>query len=139
MCEKRLPLTLPSCLIPAQSSQSCHQSLSCESSQRSQGSLEQERKWKQYLEDERIALFLQNEEFMKELQRNRDFLLALERGDLKHFCFCFPCVRVPPSLPFLALGPKVSMALHVVSSFPPVKSMCKMLLSQVLLSSANRV
>lgn len=48
---------------------------------RGQGSLEQERRWKQYLEDERIALFLQNEEFMKELQRNRDFLLALERGE----------------------------------------------------------
>ncbi|KAF5916001.1 hypothetical protein HPG69_003074 [Diceros bicornis minor] len=41
---------------------------------------DQESRWKQYLEDERIALFLQNEEFMKELQRNRDFLLALERG-----------------------------------------------------------
>ncbi|NXI36986.1 CUED1 protein, partial [Galbula dea] len=51
---------------------------------RSQGSLEQERQWKQYLEDERIALFLQNEEFMKELQRNRDFLLALERDRLKY-------------------------------------------------------
>uniref|UniRef100_A0A1A8FMD9 CUE domain containing 1b n=1 Tax=Nothobranchius korthausae TaxID=1143690 RepID=A0A1A8FMD9_9TELE len=37
-------------------------------------------KLKQYLEDERIALFLQNEEFMKELQRNHDFLVALERG-----------------------------------------------------------
>lgn len=44
------------------------------------GSRDQENRWKQYLEDERIALFLQNEEFMKELQRNRDFLLALERG-----------------------------------------------------------
>uniref|UniRef100_A0A8C0VM44 CUE domain containing 1 n=1 Tax=Cyanistes caeruleus TaxID=156563 RepID=A0A8C0VM44_CYACU len=44
----------------------------------------QERRWKQYLEDERIALFLQNEEFMKELQRNRDFLLALERDRLKY-------------------------------------------------------
>ncbi|XP_061106424.1 CUE domain-containing protein 1b isoform X3 [Conger conger] len=42
---------------------------------------EQERKLKQYLEDERIALFLQNEEFMKELQRNREFLIALERGE----------------------------------------------------------
>uniref|UniRef100_A0A8B9Q8U2 CUE domain containing 1 n=1 Tax=Apteryx owenii TaxID=8824 RepID=A0A8B9Q8U2_APTOW len=48
---------------------------------RGPGALEQERHWKQYLEDERIALFLQNEEFMKELQRNRDFLLALERGE----------------------------------------------------------
>uniref|UniRef100_A0A4W3ILR4 CUE domain containing 1b n=1 Tax=Callorhinchus milii TaxID=7868 RepID=A0A4W3ILR4_CALMI len=46
-------------------------------------SLEQERKLKQYLEDERIALFLQNEEFMKELQRNREFLLALEKGEGK--------------------------------------------------------
>lgn len=44
------------------------------------GTQDQESRWKQYLEDERIALFLQNEEFMKELQRNRDFLLALERG-----------------------------------------------------------
>lgn len=44
------------------------------------GTRDQESRWKQYLEDERIALFLQNEEFMKELQRNRDFLLALERG-----------------------------------------------------------
>lgn len=44
------------------------------------GASEQERKLKQYLEDERIALFLQNEEFMRELQRNREFLVALERG-----------------------------------------------------------
>ncbi|ELK01705.1 CUE domain-containing protein 1 [Pteropus alecto] len=44
------------------------------------GTRDQESRWKQYLEDERIALFLQNEEFMKELQRNRDFLLALEKG-----------------------------------------------------------
>ncbi|XP_071191606.1 CUE domain-containing protein 1-like isoform X1 [Salvelinus alpinus] len=41
---------------------------------------EQERKLKQYLGDERIALFLQNEEFMRELQRNREFLIALERA-----------------------------------------------------------
>uniref|UniRef100_A0A8C1JTV8 CUE domain containing 1a n=1 Tax=Cyprinus carpio TaxID=7962 RepID=A0A8C1JTV8_CYPCA len=44
-------------------------------------SSEQDRKLKQYLEDERIALFLQNQEFMKELARNRDFLIALEIGD----------------------------------------------------------
>ncbi|XP_059525560.1 CUE domain-containing protein 1 [Myotis daubentonii] len=48
------------------------------------GTRDQESRWKQYLEDERIALFLQNEEFMKELQRNRDFLLALERDRLKY-------------------------------------------------------
>ncbi|KAF7219536.1 transcript variant X2 [Nothobranchius furzeri] len=42
--------------------------------------VERDHKLKQYLEDERIALFLQNEEFMKELQRNHDFLVALERG-----------------------------------------------------------
>lgn len=50
----------------------------------SPGPRDQESRWKQYLEDERIALFLQNEEFMKELQRNRDFLLALERDRLKY-------------------------------------------------------
>lgn len=34
----------------------------------------------QFLEDERIALFLQNEEFMAELRWNKDFLHALEKG-----------------------------------------------------------
>ncbi|CAL8350550.1 unnamed protein product [Lota lota] len=48
------------------------------------GATEQEGKLKQYLEDERIALFLQNEEFMRELQRNHDFLIALERDRLKY-------------------------------------------------------
>ncbi|XP_061683392.1 CUE domain-containing protein 1b isoform X2 [Syngnathoides biaculeatus] len=45
---------------------------------------EQDKKLKQYLEDERIALFLQNEEFMRELQRNREFLISLERDRLKY-------------------------------------------------------
>ncbi|XP_070826276.1 CUE domain-containing protein 1b isoform X4 [Chaetodon trifascialis] len=45
------------------------------------GGTEQDKKVKQYLEDERIALFLQNEEFMRELQRNHEFLIALERGE----------------------------------------------------------
>ncbi|NXY49821.1 CUED1 protein, partial [Ceuthmochares aereus] len=72
------------CLPPAQGSHSCQQPVPRGLAPRGQGSLEQERRWKQYLEDERIALFLQNEEFMKELQRNRDFLLALERDRLKY-------------------------------------------------------
>lgn len=33
-----------------------------------------------YLEDERIALFLQNEEFMNELRWNKEFLSTLEKG-----------------------------------------------------------
>ncbi|NXD23292.1 CUED1 protein, partial [Spelaeornis formosus] len=65
-------------------SQGCRQPVPRGLGPRGQGSLEQERRWKQYLEDERIALFLQNEEFMRELQRNRDFLLALERDRLKY-------------------------------------------------------
>ncbi|NWS96924.1 CUED1 protein, partial [Mionectes macconnelli] len=72
------------CLPPLQGSHGCRQALPRGLIPRGQGSLEQERRWKQYLEDERIALFLQNEEFMKELQRNRDFLLALERDRLKY-------------------------------------------------------
>lgn len=44
----------------------------------------QENTLKQYLEDERIALFLQNEEFLKELKRNHEFLIALERDRLKY-------------------------------------------------------
>ncbi|XP_060115373.1 CUE domain-containing protein 1 isoform X1 [Heteronotia binoei] len=75
---------LPQQMDRVQSSQSCHQTAPSQESPGPQGSLDQERKWKQYLEDERIALFLQNEEFMKELQRNRDFLLALERDRLKY-------------------------------------------------------
>lgn len=67
------------------------------------GSRDQENRWKQYLEDERIALFLQNEEFMKELQRNRDFLLALERGGA-------PGV-VPRSLLWWGRGLELALAL----------------------------
>ncbi|XP_013784405.1 CUE domain-containing protein 1-like isoform X2 [Limulus polyphemus] len=35
----------------------------------------------QYLEDERIAIFLQNEEFMQELRHNKEFMSTLERDD----------------------------------------------------------
>lgn len=87
------------CLPPAQGSHGCRQPVPRGLVPRGHGSLEQERRWKQYLEDERIALFLQNEEFMKELQRNRDFLLALERGEKrlqKHLPRFFGCVP-PPS------------------------------------------
>jgi len=38
-----------------------------------------------YLEDERIALFLQNEEFMNELRWNKDFLSTLEKGNERGF------------------------------------------------------
>ena len=38
----------------------------------------------QYLEDERIALFLQNKEFFQELKDNKEFLSTLERGIVKH-------------------------------------------------------
>ncbi|XP_023795321.1 CUE domain-containing protein 1 [Cyanistes caeruleus] len=75
---------LPQQTAGTQGSHSCRQPVPRGLGSRGQGSLEQERRWKQYLEDERIALFLQNEEFMKELQRNRDFLLALERDRLKY-------------------------------------------------------
>uniref|UniRef100_A0A8D0G4I8 CUE domain containing 1 n=1 Tax=Sphenodon punctatus TaxID=8508 RepID=A0A8D0G4I8_SPHPU len=96
-------------------SQGCASSSRARGHQRSQGSLDQERKWKQYLEDERIALFLQNEEFMKELQRNRDFLLALERGNNTSsracaFCaLCSDCIQslncdVAPSVTSEASG-----------------------------------
>ena len=37
----------------------------------------------QYLEDERIAIFLQNEEFVKELRRNKDFMSTLELDTAK--------------------------------------------------------
>ncbi|NWH49059.1 CUED1 protein, partial [Fregata magnificens] len=78
-------LAVPSSPCPgSMGSHGCRQPMPRGLAPQGQGSLEQERWWKQYLEDERIALFLQNEEFMKELQRNRDFLLALERDRLKY-------------------------------------------------------
>lgn len=41
------------------------------------------------LEDERIAMFLQNEEFMAELRWNEDFLSTLEHGkELKIYKIC---------------------------------------------------
>ncbi|XP_061868424.1 CUE domain-containing protein 1 isoform X2 [Colius striatus] len=75
---------LPQQTAGTQGSPGCRQPVPRGLCPRGQPGLEQERRWKQYLEDERIALFLQNEEFMKELQRNRDFLLALERDRLKY-------------------------------------------------------
>uniref|UniRef100_A0A4W4F2Z1 CUE domain-containing protein n=1 Tax=Electrophorus electricus TaxID=8005 RepID=A0A4W4F2Z1_ELEEL len=74
---------------PSSSSSSSLSSLTQCSSASSSGAgvaSERDRKLRQYLEDERIALFLQNEEFMRELQRNRDFLLALERGGSVEVC-----------------------------------------------------
>ncbi|KAG8262797.1 Cuedc1p [Homalodisca vitripennis] len=37
------------------------------------------------LEDERIAMFLQNEEFMAELRWNKDFLSMLDKGGYAGF------------------------------------------------------
>ncbi|KAM9320167.1 CUE domain-containing protein 1 [Gastrophryne carolinensis] len=76
-------------ILPQQldSVQSCQSGISLgseDSKKVNPGSVDQEKKLKQYLQDERIALFLQNEEFMRELQRNREFLLALERDRLKY-------------------------------------------------------
>ena len=34
----------------------------------------------QFLEDEKLAMVLQNEEFMRELRHNQDFMLSLEKG-----------------------------------------------------------
>ncbi|KAG7155613.1 CUE domain-containing protein 1-like 1 [Homarus americanus] len=39
----------------------------------------------QYLKDERIALFLQNDEFMDELRTNREFMTALQEASRKKF------------------------------------------------------
>ena len=44
----------------------------------------------QVLEDERIALYIQNEEFLRELRRNREFIDSLESGEL-HNIDCLIC------------------------------------------------
>jgi hypothetical protein len=38
------------------------------------------REHEQFLEDEKLAKFLQNEEFVRELKHNSDFMMSLERG-----------------------------------------------------------
>ena len=40
----------------------------------------------QMLNDERIALYMQNEEFMRELQHNPEFSAALEHGTWGNVC-----------------------------------------------------
>ena len=44
----------------------------------------------QLAEDERMALYFQNEEFMRELRRNRDFIQELEKGGCA--CGCLYCM-----------------------------------------------
>lgn len=46
---------------------------------------------KRFLEDERLAIFLQNEEFMRELRHNKDFMISLERGNylIANIVICF--------------------------------------------------
>ena len=36
----------------------------------------------QFLEDEKLAMFLQNEEFLRQLRRNKDFVTALDAGEI---------------------------------------------------------
>lgn len=43
-----------------------------------------DKKITQYLEDERIAILLQNEEFVTELKRNREFMSALNYDAMNH-------------------------------------------------------
>ena len=44
-----------------------------------------------FLEDEKLAIFLQNEEFLRELRRNREFVTSLEAGgdDFTYCAFIF--------------------------------------------------
>lgn len=39
-----------------------------------------DRELERFLEDEKLAMVLQNEEFMRELRHNKDFMLSLEKG-----------------------------------------------------------
>lgn len=39
-----------------------------------------DKEYEQFLEDEKLAKFLQNEEFVRELKHDRDFMMSLERG-----------------------------------------------------------
>uniref|UniRef100_A0A914UUS7 CUE domain-containing protein n=1 Tax=Plectus sambesii TaxID=2011161 RepID=A0A914UUS7_9BILA len=50
-----------------------------------------------YLEDQRIALLLQNREFMRDLRRNRDFMNTLERdSDFEQYAPQRSVKKVPP-------------------------------------------
>jgi hypothetical protein len=38
-----------------------------------------------YLDDERMAIMVQNREFMKELKKDKDFIACLQRGECEEF------------------------------------------------------
>lgn len=50
------------------------------SSSRGFGDSMGDRELERFLEDEKLAMVLQNEEFMRELRHNKDFMLSLEKG-----------------------------------------------------------
>lgn len=56
-----------------------------ERSQNSKRRLEIDADTWQMLEDERLALVLQSEEFLAELRQNEDFMRSLEHGNYKYF------------------------------------------------------
>lgn len=49
---------------------------------RRQASIDLDPELAQYLEDERLALILQNSEFLQELRGDEDFMRTLERGEI---------------------------------------------------------
>lgn len=49
-------------------------------SPRGTGDSMDDKELEQFLEDEKLAMVLQNEEFMRELRHNKDFMLSLEKG-----------------------------------------------------------
>lgn len=65
-----------------------------------------------FLEDEKLAVFLQNEEFLRELRGNREFVTSLEAGKIKIHCF-----RVELKMPSLRIQ-FVSFRLYLFSIRP---------------------
>ena len=49
-----------------------------ENERRRQAQVSSDPELSQYLEDERVAIFLQNEEFVQELRHNKEFMSTLE-------------------------------------------------------------
>ena len=54
---------------------------------RKRTSIDMDPEMSQYLEDERLAIMLQNSEFLQELRGNDDFMQTLQRGGCGRFPF----------------------------------------------------
>ncbi|KAL5015840.1 hypothetical protein ScPMuIL_005429 [Solemya velum] len=70
-------------------------------------SLEMDPELSQYLEDERLAILLQNSEFLEELRRNEDFMKTLEKDRMNASAFEPTHLEPPPTVETVIPAPEI--------------------------------